>query len=70
LSRPTPSHTFASVKTIKKNIMKQKVQTGIIVGMIFLSATAFGQTNEPQSIKVNDGKKTAKTYMDLMVNVT
>lgn len=35
--------------------MKQKVQTAIILGMIFLSANAFGQT--------------AKTYLDLMVNV-
>lgn len=35
--------------------MKQKVQTGIILGMLFLSANTFGQT--------------AKTYLDLMVNV-
>lgn len=34
--------------------MKQKVQTGLILSMIFLSATVFGQT---------------KTYLDLMVNV-
>jgi hypothetical protein len=49
--------------------MKQKVQTGIILGMIFLSATTFGQTKGPGSSKVNDDKKTAKTYLDLMVNV-
>ena len=49
--------------------MKQKVQTGIILGMIFLSATAFGQTKGPESTKANEGKKTAKTYLDLMVNV-
>jgi len=49
--------------------MKQKVQTGLILGMIFLSATTFGQTKGPESKKVNDGKKTAKTYLDLMVNV-
>lgn len=35
--------------------MKQKVQTGIILGMLFLSANTFGQTT--------------KTYFDLMVNV-
>lgn len=34
--------------------MKQKVQTGLILSMIFLSAATFGQT---------------KTYLDLMVNV-
>jgi hypothetical protein len=49
--------------------MKQKVQTGIILGMIFLSATTFGQTKGPESKKVNEGRKTAKTYLDLMVNV-
>jgi Outer membrane protein beta-barrel domain len=35
--------------------MKQKVQTGILLGMIFLSANSFGQAT--------------KTYLDLMVNV-
>lgn len=49
--------------------MKQKVQTGLILGMIFLSAATFGQTKEPESKKINDGEKTAKTYLDLMVNV-
>jgi hypothetical protein len=49
--------------------MKQKVQTGIILGMIFLSATTFGQTKGSESTKANEGKKTAKTYLDLMVNV-
>ena len=49
--------------------MKKTVQTGIILGMIFLSATTFGQTKETESKKVNEGKKTAKTYLDLMVNV-
>lgn len=49
--------------------MKQKVQAGLLFGMIFLSTTTFGQTNEPESKNINDGKKTAKTYLDLMVNV-
>ena len=49
--------------------MKKTVQTGIILGMIFLSATTFGQTKGSESKKVNEGKKTAKTYLDLMVNV-
>lgn len=49
--------------------MKQKVQTAVLLGMIFLSATTFGQTREPEYGKTTDGKKTAKTYLDLMVNM-
>jgi Outer membrane protein beta-barrel domain len=49
--------------------MKKKLQTGLILGMIFLSAATFGQTKGPESEQKNDGKKTAKTYLDLMVNV-
>ncbi|MCY7356102.1 MAG: PorT family protein, partial [Rudanella sp.] len=37
--------------------------------MIFLSSAAFGQTKGSESNKINDGEKTAKTYLDLMVNV-
>jgi hypothetical protein len=49
--------------------MKRMIQTGLIVSMIFLPAVVFGQTKGPESKKINDGKKTAKTYLDLMVNV-
>ena len=49
--------------------MKQIVQTGLIVSMIFLSAATFGQTKAPEPPKKEEGKKTAKTYLDLMVNV-
>ena len=49
--------------------MKQKVRTAVLLGMIFLSATTFGQTREPERGKTTDGKKTAKTYLDLMVNM-
>lgn len=49
--------------------MKQKVQTGLILGMIFLSATTFGQTKGFDSEKIKQGEKSAKTYLDLMVNV-
>jgi hypothetical protein len=49
--------------------MKKKLQTGLILSMIFLSANTFGQTEVPGSKKSNDVKKTAKTYLDLMVNV-
>ncbi|MEO6001063.1 MAG: porin family protein [Chitinophagaceae bacterium] len=49
--------------------MKQKVQTGLLLSMILLSAATFGQSKGPESRKISDGKKTAKTYLDLMVNV-
>lgn len=49
--------------------MKQKVQTAILLGIIFLSATTFGQAVKPASAAINKEKKTAKTYLDLMVNV-
>ena len=49
--------------------MKQKVQIAILLEIIFLSATTFGQTAEPASATINKEKKTAKTYLDLMVNV-
>ncbi|MGK2864360.1 MAG: porin family protein [Chitinophagaceae bacterium] len=49
--------------------MKQKVQTGLLFSMIFLSASTFGQTKELDVINSKNGKKTPKTYLDLMVNV-
>jgi hypothetical protein len=49
--------------------MKQKVQTALLLSMIFLSATSFAQTKGTQSEKVSKEQKTAKTYFDLMVNV-
>ena len=47
----------------------KKIQAGLIISMIILSTNSFGQTKGVESKKVNDGKKTAKTYLDLMVNV-
>jgi hypothetical protein len=49
--------------------MKQTLQTGFVLGMIFLSAATLGQTSGLESKKLSDGKKTAKTYLDLMVNI-
>jgi hypothetical protein len=40
--------------------MKKRLQTGIILSMVFLCANAFGQTKESAS---------AKTYMDIVLNV-
>jgi Outer membrane protein beta-barrel domain len=49
--------------------MKKQVQTVLLISMIFLSASAFGQTISPEANKTNKVKKTAKTYFDLMINV-
>jgi len=49
--------------------MKQQLQTGLVLGMILLAATTFGQASETASVQKNDGSKTAKTYLDLMINV-
>jgi hypothetical protein len=49
--------------------MKNRIQAGLAIGMVFLSANTFGQTNELRPIKTKEETKTAKTYLDLMVNV-
>ncbi|MEO5682209.1 MAG: porin family protein [Chitinophagaceae bacterium] len=49
--------------------MKKKLQSVAVLCMVLLCANAFGQTTEPGSGNVKDSKKTAKTYLDLMVNV-
>jgi Outer membrane protein beta-barrel domain len=49
--------------------MKKKLQTAFMLSMIFLSSVTFGQTEAAGPKKTNEVKKTAKTYLDLMVNV-
>ncbi|MVM36786.1 outer membrane beta-barrel protein [Spirosoma sp. HMF3257] len=49
--------------------MNKNRKTGFLLGMVFLSATVFGQTNGSESNKQTNGEKMAKTYLDLMVNV-
>lgn len=49
--------------------MKQKVQTALLLSMIFLSAHSFGQTTSTETANAGKEQKTAKTYFDLMVNV-
>jgi hypothetical protein len=49
--------------------MKKMIQIGFILSMIFLSGIVFGQTEQPESKKINEDKRTAKTYLDLMINV-
>lgn len=49
--------------------MKKAIQTGLVIGMIFLSANTFSQTSNSISRNVKEGGQTANTYLDLMVNV-
>ncbi len=49
--------------------MKKQIQTALLIGMIFLCANTFGQTTELGPGKIKKADKTAKTYLDLMVNV-
>jgi Outer membrane protein beta-barrel domain len=53
----------------KKGTMKKQLQKGLLLGMIFLSVATFGQTKILGSKEVNNGEKTTKTYLDLMINV-
>ena len=49
--------------------MNRMVHAGFIGTMIFLSAITFGQNQGSEVKRTDDNKKTAKTYLDLMVNV-
>jgi Outer membrane protein beta-barrel domain len=49
--------------------MKQKLQTVLVMSIVLLAATAFGQTTNAGAKQKSEGRKTAKTYFDLMVNV-
>lgn len=49
--------------------MKHKQQTGILLILIFLSGGAFTQTNHTSVEETSNGKKSPKTYLDLIVNV-
>ncbi|MFV8325214.1 porin family protein [Flavobacterium sp. ZS1P14] len=48
--------------------MKKIVKAAFILCMIFLCTHTFCQTTELGSEKIKDHKKTAKTYLDLMIN--
>jgi hypothetical protein len=49
-------------------MMKKRVQTGLIAALILLGTKSFGQTQGLRSEKVKDDKKTAKTYLDIVLN--
>jgi Outer membrane protein beta-barrel domain len=48
--------------------MKAIVKASLIISMIF-SGAAFGQTNETVNEKLNDGRRTARTYFDVVLNL-
>lgn len=47
----------------------KKIKTGFMIAMFFVVTNSFGQTTETQLEKNNNDKKTAQTYLDIMVNV-
>lgn len=47
----------------------KKVKTVFVAGMILLVTNSFGQSTEQDSEENQNHKKTANTYLDLMVNV-
>lgn len=49
--------------------MKKKVQTGMLMTLLFVSAAAFGQTQESTTGNTGLTRKPVKTYVDLMVNM-
>ncbi|HTE01264.1 MAG TPA: porin family protein [Mucilaginibacter sp.] len=49
--------------------MKKNLHIALILVMIFLYGNAFGQTTGSGSEKTKDSTKTAKTYLDLVLNV-
>lgn len=49
--------------------MKQTYKIAFLLGLVILSANTFGQTSKTAPATLNKEKKTAKTYLDLMVNV-
>jgi len=49
--------------------MKKQITVALVIGMVLLYANTFGQTKELGPEKIKKADKTAKTYLDLMVNV-
>ncbi|TDE48402.1 porin family protein [Flavobacterium sp. GT3P67] len=49
--------------------MKKEEKIGLLLSMIFLFTNVFSQTCELDSKKINNQEKTAKTYLDLMINI-
>ena len=50
-------------------MMKNKVEIGLILGMMLLYTTTSGQTKGLGLEKIKKDENTAKTYFDLMINV-
>lgn len=49
--------------------MKQILQPVLLLGVIFLSAGAFGQTTQTSAAEASNDKRSTKTYLNLFVNI-
>ncbi len=49
--------------------MKKQLQAALILSMIFLCTTTFGQTNELKPEKVKDDNIGEKTYLNLLLTM-
>lgn len=47
----------------------KNLKTGFIAAMVLLFTNSFAQSTEAESQKIKNATKTAKTYLDLMVNI-
>ena len=47
----------------------KKLKTVFVTGMVFLFTNSFAQSAQSGSEKIKNDKKTAKTYLDIMVNL-
>ncbi|HQW22816.1 MAG TPA: porin family protein [Bacteroidia bacterium] len=45
------------------------MKAALVLGMIFLFTTAFGQSNEMMTGKIENNKKSVQTHFDIMVNM-
>ena len=63
------TYTFVEINQQKIMNMKKQLKAALVIGMVFLYANTFGQTMDLRPEKTKAAEKTAKTYLDLMVNV-
>lgn len=63
------TYTFVEINQQKIMNMKKQLKAALVIGMVFLYANTFGQAMDLRPEKTKAAEKTAKTYLDLMVNV-
>lgn len=49
--------------------MKKQITAALVLGLVFLYVNSSGQTTDLRPEKMKDAEKTAKTYLDIKVNV-